>query len=175
MAYNGENYKLETRLCLWCSCCYSAYNTCYYCLGLFVNFGNQSESQESLELKCSTHVLALLPRCTNISRRQNKSWCCRSLEYCASIRWEPSGNESLDSMVRPASLYSSCWPATIKHAQALQVMEMKMLRWPMDATRLDHIENNHVRTRVEVAVITEKLSKNALCGMHTSPEVRRTP
>uniref|UniRef100_W5NL26 ribonuclease H n=1 Tax=Lepisosteus oculatus TaxID=7918 RepID=W5NL26_LEPOC len=62
-------------------------------------------------------------------------------------------------VVRPVALYrTECWPTTKKHEQALHTMEMKMLRWTLGLTRLDHVMNEGLR----VAPITEKMRKSRL-------------
>uniref|UniRef100_W5MA04 ribonuclease H n=1 Tax=Lepisosteus oculatus TaxID=7918 RepID=W5MA04_LEPOC len=62
------------------------------------------------------------------------------------------------SVVRPVALYGTeCWPTTKKHEQALHMMEMKMLRWTLGLTRLDHVMNEEVRKTPKVVPITEKM------------------
>ena len=61
-------------------------------------------------------------------------------------------------IVRPVALYGAeCWPATAKHGQLLHAMEMRMLRWSLGLTRLDHVMNINVRKRMGIAPITEKM------------------
>ncbi|XDV46099.1 hypothetical protein PO909_014052 [Leuciscus waleckii] len=61
-------------------------------------------------------------------------------------------------IVRPVALYGAeCWPATAKHGQLLHAMEMRMLRWSLGLTRLDHVMNIDVRKRMGIAPITEKI------------------
>lgn len=56
------------------------------------------------------------------------------------------------------SLYGSeCWPASIKHQQALHTMEMRMLRWSLGLTRLDQVMNKDVWKVLGVAPIIEKM------------------
>lgn len=53
------------------------------------------------------------------------------------------------------SLYGSeCWPASIKHQQALHTMEMRMLRWSLG---LDQVMNEDVQKVLGVAPIIEKM------------------
>ncbi|KAL7832962.1 hypothetical protein SRHO_G00299800 [Serrasalmus rhombeus] len=57
---------------------------------------------------------------------------------------------------------AECWPATTKHEQAMNTMEMKMLRWPLGLTHLDRLTNEHIRKRWGVAPITDKMRKSRL-------------
>uniref|UniRef100_A0A914WD71 Reverse transcriptase domain-containing protein n=1 Tax=Plectus sambesii TaxID=2011161 RepID=A0A914WD71_9BILA len=67
------------------------------------------------------------------------------------------------TVVRPVAMYGSeCWAATTRHEQALHAMEMKMLRWPLGLTRLDHVMNVDVRRRMGVAPITTKMREARL-------------
>lgn len=67
------------------------------------------------------------------------------------------------TVVRPVALYGTeCWPATTKHEQALHGMEMKMLRWSMGFTRLDHVMNEDVRKWMGVTPITDKMREACL-------------
>ena len=66
-------------------------------------------------------------------------------------------------MVRPVALYGSeCRPSIKSDAQALHVMEMKMLRWSLGFTRLDKKENTEIRSRYGVAPITDKIAEGRL-------------
>jgi len=50
------------------------------------------------------------------------------------------------TVVRPVALYvAECWPAATNHEKALHAMEMRMLRWSLGLTRLDHATNVDVR------------------------------
>ncbi|XP_056112726.1 uncharacterized protein LOC130089448 [Rhinichthys klamathensis goyatoka] len=65
------------------------------------------------------------------------------------------------TVLRPVALYGAeCWPATTKHEQALHTMEMRMLRWTLGLTRLDHVMN--IRKIMGVAPITEKMREARL-------------
>ena len=67
------------------------------------------------------------------------------------------------TVVRPVALYGSeCWPAATKHERALHTMEMRMLRWSLGLTRLDHVMNTDVRKRMGVAPIVEKMREARL-------------
>jgi len=67
------------------------------------------------------------------------------------------------SVVRPVALYGcECWPAGANHKRALHAMEMRMLRWNLGLTRLDHVTNLDVRTQLKVAPITEKMRQARL-------------
>ena len=67
------------------------------------------------------------------------------------------------TVIRPVALYGSeCWPTTVKHEQALHVMEMRMLRWSLGLTRYDRITNDDVRKRMGVAPITDKMRESRL-------------
>uniref|UniRef100_W5NMT3 ribonuclease H n=1 Tax=Lepisosteus oculatus TaxID=7918 RepID=W5NMT3_LEPOC len=62
------------------------------------------------------------------------------------------------SVVRPVDLHGTeCWPTTKKHERALHTMEMKMLRWTLGLTRLEHVMNEEVRKTLKVTTITEKM------------------
>jgi hypothetical protein len=62
------------------------------------------------------------------------------------------------TVVRPVALYGTeCWPATAKHEQALHTMEMRMLRWTLGLTRLDHVMNEDVRKVMGVAPIADRM------------------
>lgn len=67
------------------------------------------------------------------------------------------------SVVRPVALYGSeCWPAAARHEQALNTMEMRMLRWSIGLTRWDRVTNVDVRKRLGVAPIVEKMRETRL-------------
>lgn len=67
------------------------------------------------------------------------------------------------SVIRPVALYGSeCRPATSKCEQTLHVMEMRMLRWCLGLTRLDHVRNDVVRSRMGVAPIIEKMREGRM-------------
>ncbi|XP_039298001.1 uncharacterized protein LOC120354671 [Nilaparvata lugens] len=65
--------------------------------------------------------------------------------------------------VRPAMLYGSeCWPLKNQQEDRLHSAEMKMLRWAGGVTRLDHIQNTHVRGSFRVAPVYEKIMEGRL-------------
>uniref|UniRef100_W5NKA4 Reverse transcriptase domain-containing protein n=1 Tax=Lepisosteus oculatus TaxID=7918 RepID=W5NKA4_LEPOC len=67
------------------------------------------------------------------------------------------------SVFRPVALYGTeCWPTTQKHEQALHTMEMKMLRWTLGLTRLDHVMNEEVRKTLKVTPVSEKMRESRL-------------
>ncbi|XP_063340855.1 uncharacterized protein LOC134635401 [Pelmatolapia mariae] len=67
------------------------------------------------------------------------------------------------AVVRPVALYgSACWPALTTHEQALNTMEMRMLRWSLGITRRDRVTNKDIRKRLGVAPIKEKMLKSHL-------------
>ena len=67
------------------------------------------------------------------------------------------------TVVRPVALYGSeCWPTTRTHEQMLHTMEMRMLRWSLGVTKLDHVTNEHVRESLGVAPIEEKMRESRL-------------
>jgi hypothetical protein len=67
------------------------------------------------------------------------------------------------TVVRPVALYGTeCWPTTKKHEQALHAMEMRMLRWSLGLTRLDHVMNENIRKTLKVAPITDKMRESRL-------------
>ena len=57
---------------------------------------------------------------------------------------------------------SECWALKRKHKQKLEVTEMRMLIWMCSHTTKDRIYNDHIRERVGVASITEKMVENRL-------------
>ena len=62
------------------------------------------------------------------------------------------------SVIRPVLLYGSeTWPALTRHVQELRVTEMKMLRWMCNVTRCDRQRNDHIRSRLNVRDIGDKL------------------
>ena len=67
------------------------------------------------------------------------------------------------TVVRPVALYGAeCWPATKVHERTLHAMEMRMLRWSLGVTRLDHIMNENIRKTCGVAPIQEKMREARL-------------
>lgn len=65
--------------------------------------------------------------------------------------------------VRPAMLYGAeCWPTKRRHVQQLGVAEMRMLRRMCGHARKDRVQNDHIRDRVGVAPIEEKLVQHRL-------------
>lgn len=67
------------------------------------------------------------------------------------------------AVVRLVALYgSACWPVLTTHEQALNTMEMRMLRWSLRITRRDHVSNKDIRKRLGVAPIKEKMLESRL-------------
>ncbi|XP_048353798.1 uncharacterized protein LOC125433337 [Sphaerodactylus townsendi] len=67
------------------------------------------------------------------------------------------------TVVRPVALYGAeCWPATKKHKQALNTIEMKMLRWTLGLTLLDHVPNDDIRQRLGIQAISKKMQEARL-------------
>ena len=65
--------------------------------------------------------------------------------------------------IRPAMLYGSeCWALKRPHEHKMQVTQMRMLRWMYGHTIKDRIHNDHIRERVGVASIAEKMVENCL-------------
>src|SRR4029450_2942072 len=65
--------------------------------------------------------------------------------------------------IRPAILYGTeCWAARQQHLHKVNVAEMRMLRWMCGKTRKDRIRNEHIRERVGVAPIEDKMRENQL-------------
>ncbi|KAH0454287.1 hypothetical protein IEQ34_016211 [Dendrobium chrysotoxum] len=63
-------------------------------------------------------------------------------------------------VVRPAMLYGAeCWPLKEKHNTKLSVAEMRMLRWMSSFTLRDRIRNEHIREKVGVAPVEDKIRK----------------
>ncbi|KAI0489432.1 hypothetical protein KFK09_029275 [Dendrobium nobile] len=66
-------------------------------------------------------------------------------------------------VVRPAMLYGAeCWPLKVKHNTKLSVAEMRMLRWMSGFTLRDRIQNEHIREKVGVAPVEDKIRESRL-------------
>ncbi|KAH0461367.1 hypothetical protein IEQ34_008942 [Dendrobium chrysotoxum] len=66
-------------------------------------------------------------------------------------------------VVRPAMLYGAeCWPLKEKHNTKLCVAEMRMLRWMSGFTLRDRIRNEHIREKVGVAPVEDKIRESRL-------------
>ncbi|KAH0466342.1 hypothetical protein IEQ34_006445 [Dendrobium chrysotoxum] len=66
-------------------------------------------------------------------------------------------------VVRPAMLYGAeCWPLKEKHNSKLSVAEMRMLRWMSGFTLRDRIQNEHIREKVGVAPVEDKIRESHL-------------
>ena len=66
-------------------------------------------------------------------------------------------------VVRPAMLYGAeCWPLKEKHNTKLSVAEMRMLRWMSGFTLRDRIRNEHIREKVGVAPVEDKIRESRL-------------
>ncbi|KAI0497209.1 hypothetical protein KFK09_020431 [Dendrobium nobile] len=66
-------------------------------------------------------------------------------------------------VVRPVMLYGAeCWPLKEKHNTKLSVAEMRMLRWMSDFTLRDRIRNEHIRGKVRVAPVEDKIRESRL-------------
>ena len=98
---------------------------------------------------------------TEIAGRINATW--RKRRECSGILCDKRMPTYLKSIiyrtvVRPVALYSTeTWPTTKHQEHALHTMEMRMLRWSLGVSRLDHIPNTIVRERYGVAPITDKM------------------
>ncbi|XP_046384898.1 uncharacterized protein LOC124155227 [Ischnura elegans] len=67
------------------------------------------------------------------------------------------------TVVRSVALYGTeCWPATPKQEQTMHAMEMRMLRWILGTSRLDHVMNVDIRKRMGAAPITDKMREARL-------------
>lgn len=67
------------------------------------------------------------------------------------------------TVIRPVALYGAeCWPSSKQHERALHTMEMRMLRWSLGLTLLDHAVNEDVRRRLGVAPIQDKMREARL-------------
>ena len=67
------------------------------------------------------------------------------------------------TVIRPAMLYGSeCWPVKKDDERALEVTEMKMLRWSVGVTRKDRIRNETIRASLGVRNIAEKIQGRRL-------------
>jgi hypothetical protein len=59
--------------------------------------------------------------------------------------------------IRPDMLYGAeCWPTKKQHVQQLSVVEMCMLRWICDHTRIDRVRNDDLCERLGVTPVEEK-------------------
>ncbi|KAI0494972.1 hypothetical protein KFK09_025118 [Dendrobium nobile] len=66
-------------------------------------------------------------------------------------------------VVRPAMLYGAeCWPLKEKHNTKLSVAEMRMLRWMSGFTLRDRLRNEHIREKVGVAPVEDKIRESRL-------------
>ncbi|PKU81295.1 ataxia telangiectasia mutated family protein [Dendrobium catenatum] len=66
-------------------------------------------------------------------------------------------------VVRSAMLYGAeCWPLKEKHNTKLSVAEMRMLRWMSGFTLRDRIRNEHIREKVGVAPVEDKIRESRL-------------
>ncbi|KAI0531437.1 hypothetical protein KFK09_000992 [Dendrobium nobile] len=66
-------------------------------------------------------------------------------------------------VVRPAMLYGAeCWPLKEKHNTKLSVAEMRMLGWMSGFTLRDRIQNEHIREKVGVAPVEDKIRESRL-------------
>ncbi|KAH0465637.1 hypothetical protein IEQ34_005740 [Dendrobium chrysotoxum] len=66
-------------------------------------------------------------------------------------------------VVRPAMLYGAeCWPLKEKHNTKLCVAEMRMLRWMSGFILRDRIRNEHIREKVGVAPVEDKIRESRL-------------
>ncbi|KAI0500658.1 hypothetical protein KFK09_018874 [Dendrobium nobile] len=66
-------------------------------------------------------------------------------------------------VMRPAMLYGvECWPLKEKHNTKLSVAEMRMLRWMSGFTLRDRIRNEHIREKVGVAPVEDKIRESCL-------------
>ncbi|KAH0456698.1 hypothetical protein IEQ34_014605 [Dendrobium chrysotoxum] len=57
---------------------------------------------------------------------------------------------------------SECWPLKEKHNTKLCVAEMRMLRWMSGFTLRDRIRNEHIREKVGVAPVEDKIRESRL-------------
>jgi len=57
---------------------------------------------------------------------------------------------------------TECWAIKKYHPQKMSVAEMRMLRWMCGNTRRDKVRNEDIHTKIVVALIEEKMSKNRL-------------
>ncbi|PKU64467.1 ataxia telangiectasia mutated family protein [Dendrobium catenatum] len=61
------------------------------------------------------------------------------------------------------SIYGAeCWPLKEKHNTKLSVAEMRMLRWMSGFTLRDRIRNEHIREKVGVAPVEDKIRESRL-------------
>ncbi|KAI0530470.1 hypothetical protein KFK09_000014 [Dendrobium nobile] len=66
-------------------------------------------------------------------------------------------------IVRPAMFYGAeCWPLKEKHNTKLSVAKMRMLRWMSGFTLRDRIRNEHIREKVGVAPVEDKIRESRL-------------
>ncbi|KAI0523438.1 hypothetical protein KFK09_005833 [Dendrobium nobile] len=61
-------------------------------------------------------------------------------------------------VVRPAMLYGAeCWPLKEKHNTKLSVAKMRMLRCMSSFTLRDRIRNKHIREKIGVTSVEDKI------------------
>jgi hypothetical protein len=67
------------------------------------------------------------------------------------------------TVVRPVALYATeCWPTTGAAERRLHAMEMRMVRWVMGISLLDHVTNDMIRRQFGIAPINEKMREGRL-------------
>ncbi|EYC31750.1 hypothetical protein Y032_0003g1215 [Ancylostoma ceylanicum] len=67
-------------------------------------------------------------------------------------------SETYCSVVRPVALHEAeCWPTTLNHEQTLHAMEIRMLRWTQELTRLDRFRNDVVRAMFGIARVVTRM------------------
>lgn len=72
------------------------------------------------------------------------------------------------TIVRPVALYSTeCWPASVKHEQALHIMEMWMVWWSLWITPWEHVTNKDARKQLCTVPIKEKMCEARLRMVRT--------
>ena len=67
------------------------------------------------------------------------------------------------TVVRPVALYGTeCWPMTKAAEHRLHVMEMRMARWTLGISLLDHLTNDEIRRQLGITTIGDKMRENRL-------------
>jgi len=87
-------------------------------------------------------------------------WCQVTGVLCDRLMPRRLKGKIYKTVVRPVALYAAeCWPAATNHEKALHAIEMRMLRWSLGLTRLDHATNVDVRGLLQVAPIQAKMQE----------------
>ena len=102
----------------------------------------------------------------DINNRIQAGWCKwrkASGIICDRMVQTKVKGEFYRTAIRPVLSYGSeCWAIKKQQEHKMDVSEMKMLRWSSGYTLKDRIRNDHIRERVGVAPISEKMREYRL-------------